>query len=112
VAANAITELSFWARNETGTTLAWRVIYSDATSVQGYISTTTEYQKFFTTGLDQSKTVATVGVFGNNPPDAVYTTFVDDWTLTTTVPEPSSVVLLASALLPLAYNVRRRRHTS
>lgn len=107
VAVSDISELSFWARHETGSVMARFVEYSDLTTSESIINTTNVWQKFDFDFLDPNKSIIAVGVFGVSPPDN--TAFVDDWTLTSTaVPEPATLAMLVPGLLGLAVVVRRR----
>lgn len=112
IPASSINEVSLWIRMPVGgaSIAALAFIYSDASVEQFGISPTTDWQKFdLTVDLNLAKSLVGFGVYGcggcgNNQG----TTFVDDFVVDASVPEPASLALLGAGLVGLAASRRRR----
>ena len=111
VLGSRIHEISFWAKHDTliGNLLLINLFYTDHSDPFVRPSTIGTDWEFFdvTSFVDTSKTLSGISFWGNS----VGRTFADDFVIST-VPEPSTLALFASALIGLGAASRRRRTKS
>lgn len=103
---SSITGVSFWIFSGAGLN-AFDLFYTDGTDAEFTVLPTPDVWTFedVTSSVDTTKTLMGFSVFGTDPS---FTTFVDDVSVTSAVPEPSSLLMIGGGILALAGSVRRK----
>jgi hypothetical protein len=105
-AGSSITDVSFWIFSGAGFN-AFDLFYTDGTDKEFVVSPTPNVWTFedVTSSVDKTKTLMGFSVFGTSPG---FTTFIDDASVTSTVPEPASLLMMGGGIFALAGSVRRK----
>jgi hypothetical protein len=105
-----ITNVSFWIFCQGGLN-SFDLFYTDGTDDEFATFPTPNVSTLedVTSSVDTTKTLMGFSIFGT---DLSFTTFVDDVSITSAIPEPSSLLMLGGGIFALAGSVHRKLRSS